>query len=87
MVVSRTGMYKDRFAAGRPLPTTRSEKHGAITGRSGEPRNCPPSRIRGGRASDPHLDCHSIAIRQAELPMLTGLALPFRATQIRNCQC
>ena len=34
MVVSRTGMYKDRFAAGRPLPTTRSEKHGAITGRS-----------------------------------------------------
>ena len=89
MVVSRTGMYKDRFAAGRPLPTTRSEKHGwgHLTGRSGEPRNGPPSRIRGGRASDPHVDCHSTAIRQAELPMLTASALPFRATQIRKCKC
>ena len=28
MVMSRTGMYRDRFAAGRPLPTTRSEKQG-----------------------------------------------------------
>ena len=44
MVVSWTGMYKDRFAAGRPLPTTRSEK-GAISGRSGEPQNDPPSRM------------------------------------------